>query len=116
MSAFVVDQILEILIGGSAYRHANKQKGYKNRATAALLHNTTIPMQDAEVESVQQTKDSNSFTYSSHVLIRNNLHILHVSSSFKYLAKDILCNSWVQSTYIQRTLVGFGGSTADEAA
>lgn len=73
-------------------------------------------IQDAKVESVQRAKDSNSFTYSSHVLIWNNLHILHVSSSFKYLAKDILCNSWIQSTYIQRTLVGFGGSTADEAA
>ena len=103
------------MIGGSAYRHANKQKGYENRASAALLHNTTTP-NNAKVESVQQMKDSNSFTYSSHVLIWNNLHILHVSSSLEYLAKDILCNSWVQSTYIQRTLVGFGSSTADEAA
>ena len=42
-SAFVVAQILENLIGVSAYRHANKQKGYENRASAALLHNTTIP-------------------------------------------------------------------------
>ena len=42
-SAFVVDQTLDNLIGGSAYRHANKQKGYENRASAALLHNTTIP-------------------------------------------------------------------------
>ena len=104
------------MIGGSAYRHANKQKGNRNRASAALLHSQQSQIQDAKVESVPQTKGSNVFTYSSHVLIRNNLYILHVSSSFKYLAKDILCNSWVQSTYIQRTLVGFGGSTADEAA
>ena len=39
-------------------------------------------------------------TYSSHVLVWNDFHILHMPCRFKDLTKDILRNPWIQPAHV----------------
>lgn len=52
----------------------------------------------------------------TYVLIGDDLDVLDVTSSLEDLSQDILGDSRVQTTNVQRTLVGFGGGAAGKGA
>lgn len=53
---------------------------------------------------------------STHVLVRDNLDILHMSGSLKDLPQDLLSDPWVQTTHVQGSLVRLRGSAPNGAA
>jgi hypothetical protein len=55
------------------------------------------------------------YFWATHVLIRDDLHILYVTSSLEDLTKNILRNARVESTDVKRPLVRFGSHTAGES-
>lgn len=50
---------------------------------------------------------------STYILVRDNLDILNVTSRLEDLAQDILGDSLVQSTNIERSLIRFGRSSSE---
>lgn len=50
----------------------------------------------------------------THVLVRDDLHVLNMTSSLKDLAKNILCNTGVEPTDIERSLIRLGCHAAGE--
>lgn len=55
-----------------------------------------------------------SFTCrSTHILVRDNLDVLHVSGGLKDLLENIFRNARVQASNVQRSFVGFRSRSAD---
>jgi hypothetical protein len=52
----------------------------------------------------------------THILVRDDLHVLHVSGCFEDLFEDIFRDPGVQTPNIESSLVGLRRSTADGAA
>ena len=52
----------------------------------------------------------------THVLVWYNLHALDMSRRLKNLLQNILCDSWIESTNIQRSLVRFWSSAPNACA
>lgn len=58
-----------------------------------------------------------SFTWQryTHILVGDDLDVLNVTSSLEDLTQDILGNTLIQASHVQRPLVRLGGSTAAES-
>lgn len=52
----------------------------------------------------------------THVLVRNNLDVLYVTSSLEDLAQHILRDAGIQAADVQRPLIRLGGGAARERA
>lgn len=39
-------------------------------------------------------------TYSTHILVRDDLNVLHVASGLEDLTQDVFCHPRIQSSYI----------------
>ena len=52
----------------------------------------------------------------THIFVWDNLHVLYMSRSLKNLSKDFFCNSRIQSTNVQSTLVWLWSRTTNHSS
>jgi hypothetical protein len=54
--------------------------------------------------------------YATHILVGNNLNVLHMASGLEDLTQDILGDTLIQAANVQRPLVRFRSSASKAAA
>lgn len=65
----------------------------------------------SQISKCRQGKD-NEDNKSTHILVRDDLHILNMASGLEDLAQNVLSDTRIQTTNVQSPLVGLRGGAA----